>query len=100
MMCTLRVVESIGLQVGKPMILEINNKGMVDIANNWSVSGRTRRMNTRYYFLPELKEAGLIRVIWHSRLDMPYDMLTKNLARSLFEKHITTFCGEDEYLKQ
>jgi hypothetical protein len=89
------------LQVEKPMILEIDNKGMVDIANNWSVGGRTRHMNTRYYFLRELKEAGVIRVIWRSgRLNMPSDMLTKNLARPLFEKHITTYCGEDEYLKR
>jgi hypothetical protein len=55
--------------------------------------------NTRYYFLRELKEAGLMRVIWRSGLDMSSDMLTKNLARPLFEKHITTYCGEDEYLK-
>jgi hypothetical protein len=99
MMYTLRIVKSMGLKVELPMILEIDNKGMVDISNNWSAGGRTRHMNTRYYFLRELKEAGLMRVIWRSGYDMPSDMLTKNLARPLFEKHITTFCGNDEYLK-
>jgi hypothetical protein len=100
MMYTLQIVKSMGLKVELPMILEIDNKGMVvDISNNWSVGGRTRHMNTRYYFLRELKEAGLMRVIWRSGYDMPSDMLTKNLARSFFEKHITTFCGTGEYLK-
>jgi hypothetical protein len=99
-MYTLRIVKSIGLKVELPMILEIDNKGRVDISNNWSVCGRTCHMNTRYYFLRELKEAGLMRVIWRSGYNMPSDMLTKNLARPLFEKHITTFCGEDEYLKK
>jgi hypothetical protein len=100
MLYTMQIDESTGLRVEKPMILEIDNKGMVDIANNWSVGSQTCHMNTRYYFLRELKEAGVIRVIWRSGLDMPSDMLTKNLARPLFEKHSTTYCGQDEYLKQ
>jgi hypothetical protein len=44
MLYSMRIVESLGLKVKKPMILEIDNKGAVDIANNWSVGGRTRRI--------------------------------------------------------
>ena len=33
------LLESIGLQVELPMILEVDNKGAVDLANNWSVGG-------------------------------------------------------------
>jgi hypothetical protein len=44
----MRLLESIGLKVQKPMILEIDNKGTnkgtVDLANNWSVGGRTRHV--------------------------------------------------------
>jgi hypothetical protein len=47
MMYTLQIVRSIGLKIELPMIVEIDNKGMVDISNNWSVGGRTRHMNTR-----------------------------------------------------
>jgi hypothetical protein len=50
MLYAMRVIESLGLKVEKPMILEIDNKGAVDIANNWSVGGRTRHINTRFYF--------------------------------------------------
>jgi hypothetical protein len=42
MLCSMRIVESLGLEVKKPMILEIENKGAIDIANNWSIGGRTR----------------------------------------------------------
>jgi hypothetical protein len=55
---SMRVVESLGLKVKKPMILEIDNKGAVDIPNNWSVGGRTKHINTQFYFLRELKEAN------------------------------------------
>jgi hypothetical protein len=36
----MRVVESIGLMVVKPMKLVIDNKGAVDYANTWSSGGR------------------------------------------------------------
>jgi hypothetical protein len=71
MLYTMRIVESMGLKVEKPMILEIDNKGAVDLTNNWSVGGRTRHIDTRYYFLRELKEQGIIKTVWLSGLEMP-----------------------------
>ena len=35
------VIESMGLKVKLPMILWMDNKGAVDLFNNWSVTGRT-----------------------------------------------------------
>jgi hypothetical protein len=64
MLFTMRVLESIGLKVKKPMILEMDNKGAKDLANNWSVGGRTRHVDVRQYFLRELKEEGIIQVVW------------------------------------
>jgi hypothetical protein len=102
MLYWMRVVESLGLKVKKPMILEIDKKGAVDIANNWSVGGRTRHIDTRFYFLRELKEANLIKTIWRSGTEMSSDVLTKNLARPLFEKHLRVYLysGEDQYMKE
>eukprot|EP00957_Ditylum_brightwellii_P070989 5395278-Ditylum_brightwellii.AAC.1 len=42
-----RVLECKGLQVELPMLLNIDNSGAVDLANNWSAGGRTRHMETR-----------------------------------------------------
>jgi hypothetical protein len=44
------------------MILEIDNKGAVDLTNNWSVGGRTRHVEVQYY-LRELKEEGIIHTV-------------------------------------
>ena len=41
-----KIIKSIGLKVKLPMILEIDNKGAVDIANNWSVAERTKHIDT------------------------------------------------------
>jgi hypothetical protein len=46
MMYVWNVLESMGLKVKPPMILEMdNNKGAVDLANNWSVGGGTRHVD-------------------------------------------------------
>jgi hypothetical protein len=48
----MRVLESMGLKVKKPMILEKDNKGAVDfLSKNWSVLGRTRHDCMRQSFL-------------------------------------------------
>ena len=90
-------LESIGLSVKKPMTLEVDNKGAVDKANSWSVGGQTRHIETRYYLLRKLKEQGVINTVWKRGLDMPSDLLTKNLACPLFERHLTTYCGNNKY---
>ena len=41
MLFSMRLMESIGLMVKKPIILTVDNKKAKDLANNWSVGGRT-----------------------------------------------------------
>jgi hypothetical protein len=40
MIFIMRIIESMGLLVGLPMLLEVDNKGAKDLVNNWSVGGR------------------------------------------------------------
>ena len=97
MMYIWRILCCLGLQVALPMILEVDNKGAVDFANNWSVAGRTRHIEVKQYYLRELKEAGILKVQWKSGDQMTSDIFTKNLAGPLFEKHGSKFYGEDKY---
>jgi hypothetical protein len=99
MLFVMRVVESMGLKVKKPMILEIDNKGAVDISHNWSISGRSRHDSVRQSFLRELNEDDIINVEWIPTNENSTDLYTKNLAGPKFEKHTTVYCGQDEYMK-
>jgi hypothetical protein len=99
MLFVMQIVESMGLKVKKPMILYLDNKGAKDLANSWSVGGRTRHIEVRQYFLRELKEQGLIQCVWTSGVLMTSDILTKNLSQDIFERHAKVFCGTDEYMK-
>ena len=52
--CQKHLLESMGLQVGLPVIFEIDNQGAVDLADNWSAAGRTHHMNVRQNLLRTL----------------------------------------------
>ena len=97
MIYTNRVLESIGLKVKTPMVLEMDNKGAIDLANNWSSGGRTRHVETRFWFLRELKEDGILMLKWIPTEHMCADIFTKNCPGPLFEIHTSVFCGTDEY---
>jgi hypothetical protein len=89
MLFAMRVLESIGLKVKKPMLLELDNKEAVDLSHNWSVSG---------CFLRELEEEGVIEVKWIPGNKNSANLFTKNLAIKHFEKHMVNYCRYDEYV--
>jgi hypothetical protein len=64
----LRILNSIGLKVKLHMKLFVGNIGAKDLVlcHNWSVAdaGRTRHGEVKQYFLRELKEAGIIVILW------------------------------------
>jgi hypothetical protein len=100
MLFIMRILESIGLKVQKPMVLEIDNKGAVDLAHNWSIGGRTRHDSVRQNFLRELEEQEIVTVKWIPTSENSADLFTKNLPGPLFNKHVSVYCGHDEYMEQ
>jgi hypothetical protein len=97
MLFGMRIIESIGLKVKKPMTLDIDNKGAVDLANNWSAGGRTRHVDVRHFFLRELKEDEIIQIRWIPTEVNSSDLFTKNLDGTMFGLHTEVYCGIDEY---
>jgi hypothetical protein len=93
MLFAMRAAELMGLIVKKPIILEIDNEGAVDLTHNWSVGGRTRHVEVRQYFLRDLKEDGIIWSKWIPGDSNSSDLFMKNLGGPLFEKHLSTYCG-------
>lgn len=98
MLFVMRLMESIGLKVKKPMILKLDNKGAHDLTHNWTIGGRTRHVDVRMHFLRELKEEGLIMTEWIAGENNPSDIFTKNLQGPPFEKHASKLVGQDQYM--
>jgi hypothetical protein len=85
-----KVIESIGMEVELPMIIEVDNKGAKDLMNNWSLGGRTRHINILYFYIRELQERNTVKIEWKNCSDL----FTKNLGNELYEKHSKVYCGE------
>ena len=86
-----KLVESMELKVKLPMVLYVDNKGVKDLINGWSVSGRTRHVDVRYFFLRGLKEKGIAKFEWIRSNINPSDLFTKNLKTELFEEYLRKF---------
>jgi hypothetical protein len=93
------VLESMGLKVKLPMLLKMDIKGTVDLANNWSVGGRTTHVDVQQCFLLELKETKIMDIRWIKGSENDLDVFTKNLDGPAFEKCIKTLVGQDVYIK-
>jgi len=87
-------LESIGLKVELPMVLEMDNKGAIDLINSFSVGGRTRHIDVKQCFLRELKEAKVLVVKWIVGSENEADMFTKNLDGPLFKRYAEQLLGE------
>ena len=82
------------------MLLKIDNSGAVDIANSWSVGGRTRHIDVQNYFLRELKDQSLLVIKHIPGESNDANIFTKNATLEMFNCHITLYMGRDEYLSQ
>jgi hypothetical protein len=82
-----QVIESIGLEVKLPIIVNEDNTGAIDLASNWSTNSNIKHIDVRYHFVRELLEDGIIQINYVKSEENVADIFTKNLGEQLFEKH-------------
>jgi hypothetical protein len=75
----------------------MDNQGVVYLANNWSVGGRTRHIDVQSAFLRELKEAGVLVIKWIAGAVDEADIFTNNLDGPTFQQYTRVFTGGTEY---
>jgi hypothetical protein len=73
------------------------NQGVVYLANNSSVGGRTRHIDDQSVFLKELKEAGILVIKWIAGTDNEAGIFTKNLDGPTFQRYTNIFTGGTDY---
>jgi hypothetical protein len=88
------LLESVGLKIQLPMVLEMDNKGAVDLINSFSVGGHTHHINFKQCFLGEVKEVKQLIVNWIPGSENSTDMFTKNFDGLLFKKYREMLLGE------
>ena len=88
-----KILESMGLQVELPMLIECDNKGAVDLVNGHSIGGNTKHIAVRILHVRDYKDKGIIRVKWIPTELNEADISTKNSSRVVYEKHAPKYIG-------
>jgi hypothetical protein len=88
------ILELLGLQVETPMVLQMDNKGAVELINSFSSGGRTRHIDVQQCFLRELKKAKIMVVTWIPDTENEADMFTKNLDGPVFKQYAELLLGK------
>ena len=84
-----QLLGSMGLTVKTPIIVKVDNKGTVDLANGWSTGGNLKHVEVRQFFIRDLREEGVLRVDWIPGTENESDILTKNTTGQVFQKHVS-----------
>ena len=81
------ILEFLGLDVEYPIIVHVDNIGAVYLANSACGSNRTKHVDTRYHFVREYVEDGILKIIYVKSDDNDADVMTKNIAGQYYHKH-------------
>lgn len=80
------------LNLGKPLVINADNQGSMDLARNCVSSKRTKHIDVRYHYIRELVENDVVTFQYCPTDNMVADMLTKPLGSTKLEK-FRSACG-------
>jgi hypothetical protein len=88
------LLKGIGVDVKLPIVVRCDDVEAIFMAENSSSGTRTRHIDTRYHFVREHVEGGLIKIVFVKSGTNDADMFTKNVGKEAYEKHVNKFLGK------
>ena len=85
------LLQGIGIEIELPIIVKTDNIGAMFMAQNASSGVRTRHVDTRYHYIRENVEDGIIKIEFVRSIDNDSDIFTKNVNQEIYEKHVKNF---------
>jgi hypothetical protein len=82
-----QLLENIGIKIEYPIEIKVDNIGAMFLANNFSISQRTKHIDIRRHFVRGYIEDGILKLVFVRSGENDSDMFTKNLGELLFNKH-------------
>jgi hypothetical protein len=77
-----------------PIIVKTDNVGAMFMAQNSSSGVRTRHVITRYHFVQENLDDGIIKIEFIRSVENQSDIFTKNVTQEIYQRHVKTFLEE------
>ena len=84
-------LKAVGIQVNLPIIVKTDNIGAMFMAQNASSGVRTRHVDTRYHFVRENLEDGIIKIEFLKSAENDSNIFTKNVSQDVYERHVKKF---------
>ena len=81
------ILKFLGIELKYPIEVKVDNIGAVYLAKNATTGNRTKHIDTRYHFVREYIEDGIVKVIFVRSEENDADIFTKNLNGENFHKH-------------
>ena len=91
-----QVMESMGIKLDLPIIVNVDNVGTIFMAENNTATSRTRHVDARYHFVREFIEEGYIKVIFVRSENNRSDGFTKNVSQEIYNKHSPTYLQDKD----
>ena len=77
----------LGVRLKIPVPVRIDNVGAIFMSENKTSSNRTRHMDTRWHFVNQMQEDGLVKIIFVKSEENISDIGTKNVTGEVLERH-------------
>ncbi|MFN7263265.1 MAG: reverse transcriptase domain-containing protein [Cyanobacteriota bacterium] len=81
------ILKFLDVKINYPIEVNVDNIGAVYLSKNATTGNRTKHIDTRYHFVREYVEDGIVKVVFVRSEDNDADIFTKNLNGETFEKH-------------
>jgi hypothetical protein len=89
------ILKFLDVKISFPIEVNVDNIGAVYLSKNATTGNRTKHIDTRYHFVREYIEDGIVKVIFVRSEENDADIFTKNLNGEAFEKHCTSIGLKD-----
>ena len=89
------ILKFLDVKISYPIEVNVDNIGAVYLSKNATTGNRTKHIDTRYHFVREYIEDGIVKVVFVRSEDNDADIFTKNLNGETFEKHSTSIGLKD-----
>ena len=84
----------LGVKIKLPIIVHCDNIGAIFLSYNAKVSQRTKHIDTRYKYVGEYVQEGIVKVVFVRSENNLADILTKNTSQDIFKKHANKLLTE------
>jgi ketol-acid reductoisomerase len=80
------LLHDIGIEVKLPIIVKTDNVGAIFMLQNSSSGVRTQHIDTRYHFVRENLDDGIIKIEFIKSVENQSDIFTKNVTQEIYER--------------